>query len=99
MTSSVWLVRSCRWLRSASCITFLVTAMLVRRLPGWRRLLFPLAGAVAMVALHLTLKAAFDITPIAAARSGTGLLLQALAGAVGGYVLTLTKPGTPRAEK
>ena len=44
-----------------------------------------LAGAVGLVAIHLLLHLAFGVTPIAIARSTGGLLLQALAGAVGGF--------------
>lgn len=83
----------------ALLIAFLLTALLVRRLPGGRRWLFPLAGAAAMLALHLAMKAAFGITPIAAARSTTGLLVQALAGAAGGYVLMRLAVGSSRSAK
>jgi len=38
-----------------------------------------------VVTIHLALNAAFDITPVAVARTGAGLVVQALCGAVGGY--------------
>lgn len=54
-----------------------------------RRLRLPLlvvAGATALLAVHLALQAAFDITPIAIARTQSGLAVQALCGACGGYL-------------
>ena len=60
-------------------------AGLNRLLPGHRALLFTLAGFVAIVALHLIMKAALGITAIAVTRTLPGLLGQGLAGAVGGY--------------
>jgi hypothetical protein len=53
--------------------------------PDWRSGLFAAAGAAALVAVHLALKASFGITPIAVARSLPGLASQALAGACGGW--------------
>ncbi len=70
-------------------IAFAVTALLNRLLPGYRRLLFVLAGAAAVVTVHVALKLAFDITPVAATRTPGGLAVQALAGAAGGYVYAL----------
>jgi hypothetical protein len=57
--------------------------------------LYVLAGATAMVAMHLSLNLALGLTPVAIAGSGGGLLLQALAGAAGGltYVLLLGRSG------
>jgi hypothetical protein len=70
----------------ALLIAFLVTALVHRLLGRGQVLLYVLAGAVALLALHLALRAAFDLTPVAIARSSGGLLLQALAGAAGGIV-------------
>ena len=69
----------------AFLIAFLVTALLCRWLGAWRMLLYPLAGGVALVCTHLALNLAFQITPVAIARSVPGLLVQGLAGAAGGY--------------
>lgn len=55
---------------------------------GW---LFAAAGAATLVAVHLVLKASFGITPIAIARSLTGLASQAVAGAAGGWVYATLK--------
>lgn len=65
---------------------FLVTALLHYLLRRARFPLYVLAGAAAMLALHLGMHAAFGLTPVAIARSAGGLLLQALAGAAGGFV-------------
>jgi hypothetical protein len=74
---------------------FLVTALLCRWLRRWRRPLYILAGAAALLAIHIALNLAFGLTPIAAARTGAGLFLQSLAGAAGGltYILLLERSG------
>ncbi len=68
-----------------------VAAWLGRRQPQRRTVLFMLAGAVAMLSIHLALQWSFDITLVAVARSHLGLLSQALAGAAGGYLFTRLK--------
>ena len=69
----------------ALLLAFLVTALLCRWLGAWRWVLYPLAGGVALVCIHVALNLAFQITPIAVARSPLGLLVQGLSGAAGGY--------------
>jgi hypothetical protein len=59
--------------------------LLGRHLPRWRFIFYPLAGAVAVVSLHLIMKAVLGVTGIAAVRPWYGLALQALAGWLGGY--------------
>jgi len=66
-------------------IAFLLTALLCRWLGRRPIALYILAGAVALIAIHLTLNLAFGITPVAIARTMGGLAIQGLAGAVGGY--------------
>ena len=66
-------------------VAFLVTALLCRWFGQWRSLLYPLAGAAALVTIHVALNLSFEITPVAIARTSMGLLIQALAGAAGGY--------------
>ena len=71
-------------------IAFLVTALLCR----WPRplrpvsclVLYALAGFTALVCIHVALHLAFGLTPVAVARSVTGLFGQGLAGAVGGIL-------------
>jgi hypothetical protein len=70
----------------ALLIAFLTAALLCRWWGQWRTPLYVLAGAVGMVTIHLMLNLAFAITPIAAARTTGGLIMQALAGAVGAYL-------------
>ncbi len=73
-------------------IAFLVTALLCRWLPRWRTPLYLLAGATALVTIHLALHLALGLTPVAAARTGGGLLFQGIAGAISGYVyITLNR--------
>lgn len=69
----------------ALLIAFMTAALLCRWLARWRLPLYLLAGAAALVSIHLGLHLAFGITPIAVARSPAGLALQALAGAAGAY--------------
>jgi len=64
---------------------FLVAALLCLWLGRRPIALYALAGAVALIAIHLTLKLTFGITPVAIARTTDGLLTQGLAGAVGAY--------------
>lgn len=71
-------------------VAFGVTALLLRWLPRRRYLLYSIAGAAAVATIHLALNAAFDITPVAVARTGGGLVIQALCGAVGGYLYART---------
>jgi tetrahydromethanopterin S-methyltransferase subunit E len=68
----------------ALLVAFMSAALLCRWLAHWRLPLYMLAGAVGIVCIHLGLNLAFGITPVAVARSGTGLLAQGLAGALGG---------------
>jgi hypothetical protein len=78
----------------ALLVAFMTAALLCRWLSHWRLPLYLLAGAVGLVAIHLLLHLAFGVTPIAIARSTGGLLLQALAGAVGGftYLFLISRP-------
>lgn len=69
----------------ALLIAFLVSALIYYWLRRWRLPLYLLAGAVAVVTIHLALNLAFELTPVAVARSTGGLIMQALAGAFGGY--------------
>jgi hypothetical protein len=70
-----------------------VAAGLTRLMPAYRPTLFALAGFVAIVVLHLIMKAVLGLSGIAATRTLTGLLAQGLAGIAGGYLYyRLSKP-------
>ncbi len=73
---------------------FLLTALLCRWLGRRPVALYILAGAVALITIHLTLNLAFGITPVAIARTTGGLLIQGLAGAVGAYLYAYTNRWT-----
>jgi len=73
-------------------VALLVSTWLIRLKPAWRTVLYCLAGATAVISVHIALKLSFDITPVAVARSIPGLISQAIAGAVGGYVFARLKP-------
>ncbi len=68
-----------------------VAGWLGRRSPEKRTLLFVLAGATAILCIHLALNWSFDITLVAVARTPLGLLSQVLAGAAAGYLYTRLK--------
>jgi hypothetical protein len=51
--------------------------------PRWPCVVYFVAGASALVMIHLTLELAFGLTPIAVARTAGGLALQGLAGGIG----------------
>jgi len=63
-----------------------VAAGLTRLMPEHRLFLFILAGFVAIVSLHLIMKAVLGLSGIAATRTLFGLLCQGAAGAAGGYL-------------
>ncbi len=70
----------------AFLIALPVTGGLRKVFPSRPLLLYALAGAVAVITLHLTMKAALGLSGIAATRTTLGLLSQGLAGALGGYL-------------
>lgn len=73
-------------------IALLCAALLSRWLPRWRLPLYGLAGAAAVLFIHLLLQLTLGIAPVAIARTGPGLLVQAAAGGVAG----LAYPGLAR---
>jgi len=73
---------------------FMLTALLCRWLGRRPIALYILAGAVALISIHLTLNLAFQITPVAIARTMGGLLIQGIAGAVGAYIYAFTNRWT-----
>jgi len=70
-------------------VAFMATALICRYMNRWRIPLYVIAGAAAVVCIHLLLHLAFGITPVAVARTAGGLVLQAIAGAVGGLTYVL----------
>lgn len=68
----------------ALLVAFMTAALLSRWISRWRPMLYAVAGAAAVVSIHLLLHLAFSVTPIAIARTGVGLLIQGIAGAAGG---------------
>jgi hypothetical protein len=69
----------------ALAIALPVATTISRYLPRWRAFGLVSAGVVAIVVPHLLMRELFEITPVAAARTTVGLLVQGLAGGVGGY--------------
>ncbi len=79
----------------ALLVAFMAAALLNRWLHRWRAALYAMAGGLAVVTIHQTMHLAFGITPIAAARSTGGLLLQGLAGGLAGlaYLWLIRRQG------
>lgn len=75
-----------------------VAAGLTRLMPHHRSLLFTLAGFVAILALHLILKAVLGISGVAATRTLPGLLGQCFAGAAGGLCYHLLSRPQSKAQ-
>jgi len=63
-----------------------VAALIIKYVPHLRMILYVLAAATALVAIHLILKLVLGISGIAPTRTIVGLLAQAIAGGVGGYL-------------
>ena len=70
----------------ALLIGFVVTGQISRFFPLHRWWLYPLAGLVALIAMHLILKAVIGLWGVAGARPALGLVLQGFAGLVGGWL-------------
>lgn len=68
----------------AFAIAFVVSGLVLRWLSLPRTALYTLGGFVAVIALHLIMERALGLVGIAAARTATGLLGQAVAGAMAG---------------
>lgn len=82
-------------------IAFPVAAAVIRRVPRWRPVGYALAGGVAVLMIHVLLAWTLSITPVSAARTSLGLTVQALCGALGGWVFLKTRPRplpAPRAQ-
>ncbi len=69
----------------AFAIALPIATNIARYLPRWRAFGLVVAGVVAMIVPHLLMREFLEITPVAAARTVVGLLVQGLAGGVGGY--------------
>jgi len=70
----------------ALTFAFCFTSFAVLRFLNMPASMFPLAGFVGLITIHIILKLVFGIAPIAPTRTVIGLLSQGFAGALGGYV-------------
>ena len=70
----------------ALLIAFPVAGLIARNNQTLRLIGFVLAGFVGVVAMHLIMQATLGLNPVWATNFTGGLLLQGLAGAVGGYL-------------
>lgn len=67
-------------------LAFLFTGLVLMRFIAAPAILYPLAGFVAVIAIHSLLHMVFGVSGIAPTRTFVGLLSQGVAGALGGYV-------------
>ena len=70
----------------AMFVAFVLAALVIRRVPHLRTLVFVLAGAVGMFALIMFFKAFMGTNPIAVTRTIVGVVSQCLAGAIAGFI-------------
>ena len=68
----------------ALIVAYPVTALMLRFVPGPRALAYAIGGAAALFALHSLMFAVLGMHPLPATRTTLGMLLQVVAGAVGG---------------
>ena len=73
-------------------VAFYVANLVKAALPALSGIAYPTAGAVAIVAALVLMRAQYDIVPILGAQSTLGFWLQVLAGVVGGVVFELARP-------
>lgn len=83
----------------ALLLALLTAAGLGKFLPRYRSLLFVIAGAAGLIAIHVILKAVLGLSGIAATRTLAGLLSQGVAGALGGYVFVSMRRAMATAGK
>lgn len=70
----------------AFLIAFPIAALVMRFVPGPRTLGYVLAGAAALLVVHMLVPTLLGMHPFPATRSAAGIAWQVAAGAVGGYV-------------
>ena len=66
-----------------------VASLIIKYVPNLRMIGYVLAGAAGLVAIHLIMKMVLGFSGIAPTRTFVGLLAQAIAGGLGGYLYHL----------
>ena len=79
-------------------VGFLVAGLCASKLNGNRTVWYMVAGACAFFLTFLLLEAVLQLMPIAGARTWFGLLTQAFAGLIGGYVFARLTAKTKQRE-
>lgn len=82
----------------AYLIAFPVAALVMRFVPGPRTLGYILAGAAALLVVHLAMPALLGMHMFPATRSVAGVAWQVAAGAAGGYVFARFRVRRQRAD-
>lgn len=83
----------------ALLIGFVVAGLIIRMKPSLAFVGYVLAGFVAVIVLHVAMKAALGLTGVAAVRGMMGLIVQGLAGAFAGWCFFRLKIGGPEASE
>lgn len=73
-------------------VAFYVANLVKAVVPALSGIAYPTAGAVAIVAALVLMRAQYDIVPILGAQSAYGFWLQVLAGVIGGVVFEIARP-------
>lgn len=71
-------------------IAFVIAHMIVTKFNQRPLIMYPLAGALAMLTILMAMHPILNITLLAGAREVSGIILQCIAGAIGGVVLVIT---------
>jgi len=66
-----------------------IAALFIKYMPNLRMIGYVLGGAAGLLAIHLIMKLVLGVSGIAPTRTIIGLLAQAIAGGVGGYLFQL----------
>jgi hypothetical protein len=75
-----------------------IAERVARIVPNWRNIGLVAAGALAVIATHLIMRMALELTGLPATRTALGLMAQGLAGAVGGYAFGRLVPAPAMQE-
>ncbi|MEM7360197.1 MAG: hypothetical protein AAF431_13935 [Pseudomonadota bacterium] len=80
-------------------VGFIIAGLAQRKLGGNRKIWYLVAGGSALLATLILMNTILQLMPIAGARTIAGLLMQGVAGAVGGWVFAWLSKPKPRRSR
>lgn len=80
-------------------VGFLVAGLAQGKLGGNRKIWYLVAGGTALICTLLLMNAVLQLMPVAGARTIAGLLMQGVAGAIGGWVFAWLSKPKPRRSR